>query len=151
MFYFVISCFHCFCWLLFRVNRLHCVVVCLSFFETFYFNWLPHRLIDYRLCVCGVMVQGFLFLIDYYIILIDYMLGLKLFLVFCFVVIDYSFILIDYMLWFLAFFGFVFFFNRLFYVLLYYKGLKESFTGIFNRLHLHFNWILLSTFGFWWK
>ena len=85
--YFVISYFHCFNRLLFRVNGLHWVVVCLSIFETFYSNRLPFR---------GLWCYGsrFSVLIDYCIILISYMFGLKLFLAFCSVVLDYDFVLI---------------------------------------------------------
>ena len=93
------------------------------------------------------MVQSVV-LIDYCIILIDYVLGLKLFLSLCYVVIDYGFILIDYMLWCMASFGFMFYFNLLFYILIDYKGLRWSFTGIFNQLRLRFNRLLISTFGF---
>ena len=96
--------FHCFNRLLSRVNRLHCVAMWLSIYKIFGFNQLTHGLIDYHLCICGVMVQSVV-LIDYCIILIDYVLGLKLFLSLCYVVIDYGFILIDYMLWCMASLG----------------------------------------------
>ena len=69
--------FHCFNRLLSRVNRLHCVAMWLSIYKIFGFNQLTHGLIDYHLCICGVMVQSVV-LIDYCIILIDYVLGLKL-------------------------------------------------------------------------
>ena len=68
--------------------------------------------------------SNFVVLIDYCIILIDYVLGLKLFLSLCSIVIDYDFVLIDYMLWFMASFGFMLCFNQSFYILINYKGIK---------------------------
>ena len=59
--------------------------------------------------------------------------------------------LIDYMLWFMVSFGFVFYFNWLPYILNDFKGLRGSFSGIFNWLCLHFNWLHILAFGFWVK
>ena len=76
--------------------------------------------------------------------------GLKLF-----VLIGYRYGLIDYMLWGKVFFRVLFCFNQLPYILIDYKGLRGSFSSIFNRLylcfnrlHLCFNRLLISDFGF---
>jgi len=75
----------------------------------FMFNILAFWYVVEYLLKKYVLLYHFVF----FIVLIDYMFGLKLFLALCSVVIYYCLVLINYMLWFMAYFGFVLCFNRL--------------------------------------
>ena len=95
----------------------------LSILKIFRFNQLPRVLIDYHLCVCGVLIKT-VCLNRLPICFIVYLLVSK------------SFVWIS------------FYFNQLLNVLIDYHGLRGGGYGIFNCLRLRFNRLFIAAFSF---